>query len=1317
MKGKFTKIMAALALLVGLTIPMGMWGQSTYTKVTTAPSDWSGTYVIVADASNVIFTGQDGTNTYGGYASVEISNNEVTGDYSAYEVEIEQSGGHYSIKHISSSKYLGWTSGNSLAFSADAPTADSYRWVLSTNSILNANDNTRKLQYNSGSPRFACYTSSQKVAYLYKKEAGGTPTYTVTYNANGGTGTMTDPNSPYEEGDEVTLLDNTFDAPEGMMWDSWLVKDAGNNTISVTNNQFTMPASNVNITAQWVADPNAPQYEWALTDLTDLTSSDVFVIVGTKGENTYAMSNATSSNCPEAITDVTVSGTRITSDVSEDMKWNIIVESNGYKFKPNGTEKYLAYGSSTTIHVGNYTSNNVFTYGVVDGNNYLQISSRYVCVATSDWRAYALQNVSSNATNTLFYKRQVVSTDPAIYASNVNIAYNDLEGQIEYTLENEVTGGELTATTTSDWLTLPQTFASPITFTATENTMTEARTATVTLTYTYGNNQSISKDVTVTQGAHPVTYTTIEAMFDAAGNTATEVFVTFGGWVVSGVSTNGYNVFVTDGTNGFVINGGDHGFEVGNTLTSTTPITCTLQKSNGYAKVTGVNASTEGLTVGTGGTVTEADIEMANLTGINTGALVSYENLTCSVDNNKYYLTDGTTTIQAYNTLYAFDEFEDGKTYNITGVYQQYNSTKEILPRSAEDIVEVQVQHDEYTLIVGNPDHITFTVNYDEEVLENGETAEVQDGTEITFTVVVENGYVLENVTVVGANQELVSFTETSGVYTFNMPAFDVTINATAVALTGDQYELYTGAIVEGDYLIVYDGGAMNTTVEGDRLQYEAVTATNNVIVTDNAEIVWHIAPNGEYWTIYNADADAYAASTGAKNKAQMLADGTDDKALWTVSGTETYEFVNKQNTTNEVNANLRKNGTYGFACYATSTGGALSLYKKVEATPEPYTLYISGYSNATNPQGGYYLIASPVTVDPEDIEGIPEFYEGDPQDMTDGNFDLYYFDQAEEDEWRNYETQSFDLVPGKGYLYAHDTDVALTFTGTPYNGNGVFQLSYTEGASLAGWNLMGNPYDYNVTVDKDFYIMNEDGDEIITSEGTMPILPMQGFFVVATAAGQTVTFSKYKTPVVPLDKLVMNLSQNRGTVIDRAIVRFGEGEQLPKFQLFESSTKLYIPQGNSDYAIVRSAAEGEMPVNFKAKENGTYTISVNTENVEMDYLHLIDNMTGNDVDLLATPSYTFEATTRDYASRFRLVFNANNNVEDNANFAYFNGSEWQISNIGEATLQVVDVMGRIVKNVALEGNATVSINEMPGVYMMRLLNGNDVKVQKVVIR
>ena len=198
-----------------------------------------------------------------------------------------------------------------------------------------------------------------------------------------------------------------------------------------------------------------------------------------------------------------------------------------------------------------------------------------------------------------------------------------------------------------------------------------------------------------------------------------------------------------------------------------------------------------------------------------------------------------------------------------------------------------------------------------------------------------------------------------------------------------------------------------------------------------------------------------------------------------------------------------------------------------------------------------------------------------------------------------------------------------------------------------------------------------------------------------------------------------INLTRNRGTVIDNAIVRFDNGRQLPKFQLFENSTKLYIPQGNKDFAIVRSAAQGEMPVSFRASENGTYTIAVEAENVDMNYLHLIDNMTGTDVDLLATPNYTFEARTNDYTSRFRLVFSAEENgaSTDSATFAFFNGTSWTVSNTGDATLQVVDITGRIVSSETINGNATVSLNQPAGIYMLRLVNGNDVKVQKVVVR
>ena len=163
----FKSMLLLCALIVGTS---SAWGTDTYTKVTSAPDDWSGTYVIIADASSVVFIGQDGSNNYGGYAAVTIKDGTVTNDLSSYEVLVEKSGTSYTIKHIGSSKYLGWSSGNTLAFSTTTPSTNAYKWSLSPSSILNASDVSRKLQYNSTSPRFACYTSSQKVAYLYKKD-------------------------------------------------------------------------------------------------------------------------------------------------------------------------------------------------------------------------------------------------------------------------------------------------------------------------------------------------------------------------------------------------------------------------------------------------------------------------------------------------------------------------------------------------------------------------------------------------------------------------------------------------------------------------------------------------------------------------------------------------------------------------------------------------------------------------------------------------------------------------------------------------------------------------------------------------------------------------------------------------------------------------------------------------------------------------------------------------------------------------------------------------------------------------------------------
>ena len=90
------------------------------------------------------------------------------------------------------------------------------------------------------------------------------------------------------------------------------------------------------------------------------------------------------------------------------------------------------------------------------------------------------------------------NTNPSLAAENVNIACNAVEGVITYTLTNPATNGALTASTTSDWLTIG-TVGETISFTCEANTTATARTANVTITYTYGDNQTVTKEVVVTQ--------------------------------------------------------------------------------------------------------------------------------------------------------------------------------------------------------------------------------------------------------------------------------------------------------------------------------------------------------------------------------------------------------------------------------------------------------------------------------------------------------------------------------------------------------------------------------------------------------------------------------------------------------------------------------------------------------------------------------------------------------------------------------------------------------------------------------------------------
>ena len=149
-----------------------------YTVVTEAPAtDWTGEYLITYTNGNVVkaLAGSGGTSTsYGTEQSVSdyLVGNKITANATtdAIKVTARSTSNGYTL-YLENVGYLGWNSGNSLEFDEDV-TDGRNEWTFSVSgevvSITNVGTDTRSIKYNSGSTRFACYTSGQSAITLYK---------------------------------------------------------------------------------------------------------------------------------------------------------------------------------------------------------------------------------------------------------------------------------------------------------------------------------------------------------------------------------------------------------------------------------------------------------------------------------------------------------------------------------------------------------------------------------------------------------------------------------------------------------------------------------------------------------------------------------------------------------------------------------------------------------------------------------------------------------------------------------------------------------------------------------------------------------------------------------------------------------------------------------------------------------------------------------------------------------------------------------------------------------------------------------------------
>ncbi len=173
-------------------------------------------------------------------------------------------------------------------------------------------------------------------------------------------------------------------------------------------------------------------------------------------------------------------------------------------------------------------------------------------------------------------------------------------------------------------------------------------------------------------------------------------------------------------------------------------------------------------------------------------------------------------------------------------------------------------------------------------------------------------------------------------------------------------FKLHTGEVTDGYYIIVSDGVAMNNQTSSNRLQYDDVTISNNIIQAEsNARYVWYITSveNGIY-TLKNAKNNYYAVSTGTKNQATTKNGTIDEKYKWYMTNNEkSCSIENVYNKAKGINYTIRRNSTYGFACYAAATGTGPKLYKKVEVSTKTVTeLTISDTASITT----YYVGDTP---------------------------------------------------------------------------------------------------------------------------------------------------------------------------------------------------------------------------------------------------------------------------------------------------------------------------------------------------------------------
>ena len=645
--------------------------------------------------------------------------------------------------------------------------------------------------------------------------------------------------------------------------------------------------------------------------------------------------------------------------------WILAKDGDNFSLTAKGTtDKLYCTNSNDGVRVGEGEAN---TFSIKDSYIYTSATddARYLGVYNAtEFRCYTSINSNIKDQTLAFYKKTASYSDYAttcvaaladpeftpaagVYAEAKNIVITAEEGTIYYTLD----GTDPTSSSTE--------YTTPI-------VLDENGTTTIKAIAISATSQSAIVSATYTIN---LPLSTIQAVYDKAvevEGTETAVNIKFNNWVVSGISTDNKNVYVTDGEKGFVIynSDADHDFAVNDKLNGT--VATSLKLYNKFADVVGLKAGAEGLTVTHDGVITPVAATIADLGAVNTGAPIILN----GVLFDGSVLSDGVNSITPYTTFYAdaVTSLESGKYYNITGIYVHFNNTKEIAPRSVADIQEVDLADPEISY---DPASDEITKGEEDSwsaptlVNENGVTiaSYASDNEEVAT---VTDGGVISLAGGTGTAHITAHSTATS-TYAAGNAIYTITVNAPAPTPSGTTYRKVTATedITDGEYLIVYETSSV--AFDGSLETLDAVGNTVDVTINEGV-IAGTAAIDAAVFTIDVTAGSIKSASNkyiGVSSYSNGLSVSDEADAFENALSIDADGNAVIVITTTGGDMKLRYNSASNqirFRYYKNDGQQAIQLYKKETPTPV-YTEVRSGLT-----AGNYYTICYPKAM--TDVQG-----------------------------------------------------------------------------------------------------------------------------------------------------------------------------------------------------------------------------------------------------------------------------------------------------------------------------------------------------------